>query len=127
MSGVIVHTIVIETGNLHSLADFYRQGLELGEPQATGSDHVGFPLPNTYLGFDQVDKQRSEYPGAVSLWFEVENLEITFERFKTLGAQVKYPPTRKPWGAVLAAVHDPDGNIIGLAQKGTSPQYEFSQ
>lgn len=126
MSDVIVHTIVIETSNLNELAEFYRQGFKLGEPQSTGSDHVGFPLPNTYLGFDLVDKQRREIPGAVSLWFEVEDLEAVFERFESLGARVKYPPTEKPWGAVLAAVLDPDGNVVGLAQKGTSPHYEFS-
>lgn len=38
-------------------------------------------------------------------------MEATFEQFKALGAEVKYPPTRKPWGAVLAAVYDPDGNV----------------
>jgi len=44
-------------------------------------------------------------------------MKKTFKRFKELGAKVKYTPTKKPWGDVLAALYDPDGNVIGLAQR----------
>jgi hypothetical protein len=30
---------------------------------------------------------------------------------------LRYPPTRKPWGALLASLYDPDGNMVGLAQR----------
>ncbi|MFQ5596036.1 MAG: VOC family protein, partial [Anaerolineae bacterium] len=120
-TNAILHTVIIQTTRLRKLADFYGQGLELGEPAATGDDHLGFNLPGVYLGFDLVEEPASDYPGAISLWFEVDDLEATFERFQALGAAVKYPPARKPWGAVLAAVYDPDGNVVGLAQRGTNP------
>ena len=83
----------------------------------SGSNHVGFQIQNNYLGFDKIDKEQTNHPGAISLWFRVDNIKETFKRFKELGAQVKYPPTKKPWGDVLAALFDPDGNIIGLAQR----------
>jgi uncharacterized glyoxalase superfamily protein PhnB len=51
------------------------------------------------------------------LWFRVDNLEETFQRFKDMGARVKYPPIKKPWGDILAAVFDLDGNVVGLAQR----------
>jgi len=110
-----LHTVIINTKNMQRLADFYREGLLLGEGQPHGSDHLGWQLPNLYFGFDLV-AQDYIYPGAVSLWFAVADLQATFDRFVALGARVKYGPTKKPWGAVLAAVFDPDGNVVGLTQ-----------
>ena len=119
-SGALLHTIIIQTTQVEALADFYRRGLELGPASVVHADHLGFPFANIYLGFDQVDAVAGGYPGAISLWFEVDDLEATFNRFKAAGATVKYGPTKKPWGAILAALFDPDGNVVGLAQRGTT-------
>ena len=116
----ILQTVIIQTSQLTELADFYGRGLELGEPAETGGDHLGFPLPNLYLGFDLVDAA-PQPSGVVSLWFEVDDIEATFKKFEELGARVKYPPSKKPWGAVLAALYDLDGNVFGLSQRGTNP------
>ena len=113
-------TVIIYSRYLARLADFYGRGLELGEPSATGDDHLGFQLPESYLGFDRADDPR-EHPGAVTLWFEVDDLDAAFDRFVALGAEVKFPPTKKPWGGILAAVFDPDGNVVGLAQRAKVP------
>lgn len=102
------------------MADFYGRGFDLGDPGATGGDHLGFHLPNLYFGFDLVDEV-PEPSGVVSLWFEVEDLEATFSRFKQLQARINYPPTKKPWGAILASLYDPDGNLFGISQRGTNP------
>ncbi len=110
-------TVIISTPRMQELAKFYQEGLQLNPPQGHSDNHLGFPLEGTYLGFDKVDDAAFEYPGAVSLWFRVDDIEATFNRFKQLGAKVKYPPTKKPWGDVLAALIDPDGNILGLAQR----------
>ena len=48
------------------LADFYGQGVELGEPSATGDDDQGFNLLNIYPGFDLVNRLATHYPGAGS-------------------------------------------------------------
>jgi uncharacterized glyoxalase superfamily protein PhnB len=74
-------------------------------------------LPGVYLGFDLVDEIQGQQPGAVSLWFRVDDLEATFNHLVSLGAQIKYPPQEKPFGDTLAAVFDPDGNIVGLSQR----------
>ena len=118
----VLHTVIIETPRISELASFYGRGLDLGDPSPTGSDHLGYNLPNLYFGFDLVSKAQAELPGAISLWFEVDDLENVFQGFVELGARVKYGPTRKPWGAVLAAVFDPDGNLVGLAQRGSIPE-----
>ncbi|MCA9968721.1 MAG: hypothetical protein KC425_00825 [Anaerolineales bacterium] len=44
----------------------------------------------------------------------------TFDRFIALGAEAKYGPTRKPWGALLTAVLDPAANVVGLTQRDTA-------
>ena len=120
-TNAVLQTIIIQTGQIKTMAEFYAHGLELGEAAATGGDHLGYPLPNLYFGFDLVD----EVPppsGVVSLWFEVDDVEATFERFEESGARVSYPPTKKPWGAVLAALYDPDGNLFGISQRGANPE-----
>lgn len=117
---VVLHTIIMQTSRMEEMADFYRRGLGLKEPRATGGDHLGFRLPNAYFGFDQVSES-PEPSGVISLWFEVDDIDETFERLKDLGARVKYSPNKKPWGAVLAALFDPEGNVFGLTQRGTNP------
>ena len=115
--GTTLDTAIIETSSLRKLAAFYGEGLGLKAPSSEDEDHLGFPLPNAYFGFDRGERPPEAYPGAVSLWFEVDDLEATFQRFVDLGATVKFPPTEKPWGARLAAVFDPDGNVVGLSQR----------
>lgn len=120
-SNTVLHTVIIKTRKMGELVDFYGRGLELGEAVSFGPDHMGYSLPNAYFGFDLVGEGDSISPGAVSAWFEVDDLQSTFKRFESLGAIVIYPPTKKPWGAILAALKDPDGNVFGLAQRGTNP------
>lgn len=111
----LLHTVIIYSPDIAKLAAFYGEGLALGEPQPTGPDHFGFQLPNMYLGFD-VANGVMERPGATSLWFAVDDLEATYQRLLDLGATDRYGPTKKPWGATLAAVLDPEGNVIGLTK-----------
>ncbi len=115
--GPALETTIVFTHDMRRLAAFYRDGLGLSEPEPTGDRHLGFTLPGVYFGFDQVDASTAVTPGAVTLWFTVDDLQATFERFEALGARVKYPPSRKPWGGFLAALHDPDGNHFGLSER----------
>jgi catechol 2,3-dioxygenase-like lactoylglutathione lyase family enzyme len=119
-TNAILQTVIIQTGQLVGMADFYGRGFELGEPAATGGDHLGFPLPNLYFGFDLVE-EAPDPSGVISLWFEVEDIEATFARFEELGARIKYPPSKKPWGAILTALYDPDENLFGISQRGANP------
>ncbi len=121
MTKAVLQTVIIQTEQMTKMAEFYGAGLQLGEAAATGKDHLGFALPNLYFGFDQVENPPDPC-GVISLWFEVEDIEATFARFEELGARVKYPPSKKPWGAVLAALFDPDGNWFGLSQRGLNPE-----
>ncbi len=111
----VVDTAIIFTERMVELAAFYQAAFELGDP-AVQDRHRGFQLDGLYLGIDQVEDAACE-PSRVTLWFRVEDLEGTFERITGMGAKVRYPPTDTPWGDRLAAVFDPDGNMVGLSQR----------
>ena len=114
-SSLVLGTVIIQSSRIETLASFYRRGFDLGSPRATGEDHLGFDLENLYFGFDQVEGP-PEHSEAVSFWFEVADIQAVFDRFVSLGAEIKYPPSEKPWGGYLAALYDPDGNLFGLSQ-----------
>lgn len=110
-------TVIIFTERMHALAEFYADVLCIG-PFESSPGHLGTQVGAVYFGFDQVEAVGGETPRqGVTLWFEVDDLESAFQCAVEMGAEVRYPPTTKPWGAVLASVHDPDGNILGLSQR----------
>lgn len=114
--GTTLETTIIFTGRMEALAAFYKEGLQLG-PYEHGPQHMGQPVGPVYLGFDQVDSPEAGSNSSVSLWFTVDDLQTTYDRLVGLGARVRYPPVRKPWGGFLACVYDPDGNMLGLSQR----------
>lgn len=111
-----LYTAIVYTNRMKELAEFYQSGLSLTNPDTSFENHIGFKIDEMYLGFDQVEADTKSTDSFVSLWFTVDNLEDVYRKFIELGARSKYPPTLKPWGDRLAAVYDPDGNIVGLAQ-----------
>lgn len=109
-------TVIVYTPDMERLSAFYAAGLGLGGPNRVPG-HIGFDLPNgLYLGFDETNDVRVG-AGGVSLWFDVDDLEVTYQRFVELGATVRYPPELKPMGDVLTSLVDLDGNIFGLVSR----------
>jgi predicted enzyme related to lactoylglutathione lyase len=80
---------------------------------------MGQKVGHVYLGFDEADEVEGDGRSSVTLWFTVDDLQSTFDRLVAMGARVRYPPTRKPWGGFLASVYDPEGNMLGLSQRET--------
>ena len=116
VSGTALDTAIVFTGQMETLARFYGEVLGIG-PFERSPGHVGCKVGAVYFGFDQVEGATGNSEGGATLWFTVDDLQATFDRAVALGARVKYPPTDKPWGARLASVYDPDGNLVGLAQR----------
>ena len=114
--GALLETVIIFTERMEELANFYQDAFQLG-PFERSPRHMGQPLGHVYLGFDQVEAVQEGSGTGVTLWFTVDDIQATFDRLMAMGATVRYPPTQKPWGALLAAVHDPDGNMLGLSQR----------
>jgi predicted enzyme related to lactoylglutathione lyase len=112
----MLETVIIFTDRMEELAGFYQKAFQLG-PYQHSPGHMGQQVGPVYLGFDQVQEPAGSERTGATLWFTVDSLHAAFDRLVAMGAKVRYPPTRKPWGAVLASVYDPDGNIIGLSQR----------
>lgn len=114
--GPLLETVIIFTEHMDELASFYQDALEIGSYEHSPG-HLGCRVGPVYFGFDQVEGGESSRHMGATLWFTVDDIEATFDRLVKMGAKVKYPPSEKPWGAVLAAVYDPDGNLLGLSQR----------
>jgi predicted enzyme related to lactoylglutathione lyase len=114
--GTSLDTVIIFTERMEELASFYQKALDLG-PYEHSPNHMGQRVGHVYFGFDQVESLDGKSPAGVTLWFTVVDIQSTFDTVVALGADVRYPPTQKPWGAFLAAVYDLDGNMLGLAQR----------
>jgi len=114
--GTTLDTIIIFTERMKALSEFYAGVLGIG-PYESSPGHLGCRLDHIYFGFDQVEKVDGEAPGGVTAWFRVDDLQKTFDLAINQGATVRYPPTKKPWGDFLACVYDPDGNMLGLAER----------
>lgn len=112
----MIDTIIVFTTQMETLAQFYREGLAFSaEPQQFGGAHIGFQLENVYLGFDQVDGATPS--DSTTLWFSVPDIQEAFDRLVRLGATVRYAPTKKPFGDILASLHDLDGNVFGIVER----------
>jgi len=116
--GTSLETVIVFTTRMNELAEFYCKGLDIG-PYQESPQHLGCHVGSVYFGFDQVDDESAEArnkPGP-TLWFTVDDIHASFNRLVELGATVRYPPAKKPWGAILASLKDPDGNIFGVSQR----------
>jgi predicted enzyme related to lactoylglutathione lyase len=111
---VRIEAILIETDQLESLAAFYQAGLQLDAPIPVGQDILGFQVGDHYLGIERVRLRGGMPPGAVSLWFRVADIVTTMERLVEHGATVQSGPTAMGEDQMIAVLHDPDGNRIGL-------------
>jgi catechol 2,3-dioxygenase-like lactoylglutathione lyase family enzyme len=48
--------------------------------------------------------------------FQSDDLDATFEKLKSAGAEIVQEPTDQPWGTRDLAVRDPSGNLVRIDQ-----------
>ena len=115
MSTAAIDTVIVFAEDLEVLSQFYIHVLGVDEAEVVEEEgHVGFELGDIYLGFDQSDGSH-QHPGAVSFWIRVDELDATYEKCLLLGAKPVIEPVERPWGDRLAAVRDPEGNVVGFS------------
>ena len=115
MTNAAIDTVIVFADDLAQLSRFYVRALQVNEEVIVEEEgHVGFDLGDIYLGFDQSDGDH-QHPGAVTFWVRVDDLDATFERCLELGATAVIEPVWRPWGDRLAAVKDPEGNVVGFS------------
>jgi predicted enzyme related to lactoylglutathione lyase len=109
----VVHWEIVATDAARQ-ADFYRRlfNWEIGEgPIMQVSAGLGGPEPGPGGHIRQ-----GELP-AVSLYVQVGDLRASLELAQSLGGRVVTEPFDLPGGPTLAAVADPEGNVVGLVQQ----------
>ncbi len=115
MTNAAIDTVIVFATDLATLSGFYVRALNVDEEDVVEEDgHVGFDLGGIYLGFDQSDGSH-QHPGAVTFWARVDDLDETYQRCLDLGATSVIEPVDRPWGDRLAAVKDPEGNVVGFS------------
>ena len=99
---------------------------DLGAAKAVYTALLGIPPQHDgsyYVGFDTEGQHVGLVPGGgpqgmtspVAFW-QVADIEAKLAEVTAAGAAVKEPPHAVGNGRLVAAVTDPDGNVLGLLQ-----------
>jgi catechol 2,3-dioxygenase-like lactoylglutathione lyase family enzyme len=113
-----VSGIIIWTGNLNRMVEFYR-------------DILGFPVhserPN-FVAFEWGDMRLSigthsevsgpiREPHRIMINFATGDIHNVYETLTEKGVRFIRPPEREHWGGWVATFYDPDGNILQLLEQ----------
>jgi len=92
--------------------------------EAEGDEwHSGLSIPGLTFCFDNASNLQDglafryvEGGGAnnVTVGFNVEDVDVEYERLLALGVEMLNQPTTHPWGARSFQFKDPDGNILNF-------------
>jgi catechol 2,3-dioxygenase-like lactoylglutathione lyase family enzyme len=108
------------TKNVPALAAFY--GKVLGVEAEGDEVHVEMHTTGAGLTIYGFTGMESLAPGSMegagygsfTLSFEVQDVDVEYERLKTLEVEFIKLPTTHPWGTRSCWFRDPDGNIVNF-------------
>ncbi len=83
-------------------------------PQTDGPHYVGFEAAGQHIGLVPGGGPQG-MTSPVAYW-QVPDIEAKLAEVTAAGATVKEPPHDVGGGRLVAAVIDPDGNVLGLIQ-----------
>ena len=112
--------ICINTSDLERLGKFYQELLQVGF--ARDGDNLSFLTEGaelsifSYQGMERMAPGSMEGAGygSITIDFEVEDVDLEYERLTNNGVPCVKPPVTYPWGRRSAWFHDPDGNLVNL-------------
>ncbi len=110
--------IAIVTPDVRRLCDFYAKVLQTGVEgddihAVVRTDGAELVLFNEQ-GMEEMapGSMQGAGRGAYTMGFQVEDVDLEYERLVQMGVPVVKPPQSYPWGSRSAWFRDPDGNII---------------
>lgn len=77
-------------------------------------------IDRAYAPSGRVEPGAAAEPGGAILHWHVDDLDVTLERLRAMGATTYMPRTERGEGFVTASVVDPFGNVLGVM---TNPHY----
>ncbi len=121
--------LALITDDVPRLAAFY--GSVFGVTPEGDSVHATLALPGLGLAIysreASIRDMKFTYPeragtgaanaGHATLMFSVESADAEFAKIKRLNLPVMTEPTDYPWGTRAFHFRDPDGNIVGFAER----------
>jgi len=103
--------IGIFTNDVIGLSNFYK--LLLGIDNDSNDETIQFIITEgTGLTIYNDGITRKENHQNICLAFTVDDVDMEYERLKTIGAEIIEPPTIRPWGAKNMIFNDPEGNQV---------------
>jgi predicted enzyme related to lactoylglutathione lyase len=121
-----IDAILIDTANGDRLATFYREviGLPLQPERHDGTDrHWGCYIKGIHFAIHEKEQLRGVTPSVFSLSFEVDDVNEAVRELRAKSIPIALEPEDRSFGR-LAAVIDPDGNLVYLHRyhQGPAPQ-----
>lgn len=129
---VTVSSMFVHVYDPDAALEFYRDALGLEVRADVASDGfrwvtVGAPGQDVDIVLSQPHGGRSPADGDALLAlvtkgslqaviFRADDLDATFERLRSSGAEVLEEPTDQPWGVRDCAFRDPSGNLVRIQQ-----------
>jgi len=99
------------TSDVIGLSNFYKTLFEIDNKNE--DETIQFIITEgTGLTIYNDGKERKTNCQNICLAFTVDDVDLEYERIKTLGINVIEPPTLRPWGAKNMIFADPEGNQI---------------
>lgn len=117
MAGPILRLVVLRTGQLERLREFYTTfGIEFAaERHGSGPLHYAGTLGAAVLELYPVGEPHTPADTTTRLGFAVEDLNGVMRTLAAAGVQIVRPATDSDWGR-RAIVLDPDGRSVELYQ-----------
>ena len=114
MENLVVGYVNIFVANFDTALTFYRDTLGL-TPTTVDPD---FGYASFETGPASFAVTRADEPELIGrhtgIGFMVKDIDAAHEALVARGVEFTMPPTRQPWGGILALFKDPDGNIFYL-------------
>ncbi len=103
--------VCLLTNDVIGLSNFYKTLFNI-DNQCNDDVHQFILSEETTLTIYNDGILRNNNLQNICLAFTVTDVDIEFERLKSLGVEIVSPPTERPWGAKNMSFLDPDKNLI---------------
>ena len=110
--------VVIWTGDLNRLVEFYTESLGL-TPHSERPDFVAFKWGDMRLSIGKHSEieGRTTDPYRIMVNLAVDNIHEVYRTLAARGVVFMRPPEREHWGGWVSTFADPDGNVLQLLQQ----------
>ena len=115
----VIGYVTVFVRDFSRAVDFYEK--TLGLPLAMRHDEFGyasFATGGARLALAEIDPNAADQAALVGrhtgVGVCVEDMEEAYQKLRAKGVEFPMPPSKQPWGGMLALFRDSEGNILYL-------------